>query len=137
MSKSGKERDLAVVPAAGAILARYENRKKEDADGYVFSFLDGYDLDRKAPDPEAFRRATASQTTAANGVLKEVAHAAGIDKHITTHVARHSFADLARKKGWGVYDISKALAHSKLRETEVYLASLDHDDLDEKMHALF
>lgn len=62
---------------------------------------------------------------------------AGIQKHVTTHVARHTFADLARRKGWSVYDISKAMAHSKLRETEVYLANFDHDALDEKLAALF
>ena len=137
MSKSQKERDLAVVPAAEAVLVRYERRRDEDEEAYVFPFLDAYDLDVGRPDPERLRRSTASQTTLANKTLKEVASLAGIQKHVTTHVARHTFADLARKKGWGVYDISKALAHSKLRETEVYLASFDHDALDEKMEALF
>lgn len=44
---------------------------------------------------------------------------------MTFHISRQSFADYARREGWGVYDIAKMLGHASLKTTEAYLASLD------------
>ena len=41
---------------------------------------------------------------------------------LTFHIARHTWADLARKSGRDVYEISRGLAHSGLGVTERYLA---------------
>ncbi|RME52937.1 MAG: site-specific integrase, partial [Caldilineae bacterium] len=62
---------------------------------------------------------------------------AGIDKHLSFHVSRHSFADMARTKGMDLYSISKALGHANVRVTERYLKGFDAGALDEAMEALF
>ena len=49
---------------------------------------------------------------------------------LTFHIARHSWADLARKSGRDVYEISRALAHSGLGITERYLAKGGGDVVD-------
>ena len=54
-----------------------------------------------------------------------------------THIARHSFANIARQKKANVYDISKALGHSSLRITESYLSKFDTQSQDETMKQIF
>ncbi len=49
---------------------------------------------------------------------------------LTFHIARHSWADLARKSGRDVYEISRGLAHSGLGITERYLAKGGGDVVD-------
>ena len=44
-----------------------------------------------------------------------------IDKHITFHVARHTFATLLVQDGVSIYDISKYLGHKSINMTQRYL----------------
>lgn len=71
-----------------------------------------------------------SKTTIISKNLKLIAKELGINKNISTHVARHSFADQARKNKTDVYAISKALGHSRITVTEDYLDSFDTDAID-------
>lgn len=130
MSKTGTLKSVPLVPPAQAILGLYERRKHSP---FVFPLLDGYDLSTEA------RRVSAigNRNALVNKYLKEIAKRAGIQTKLSFHVSRHSFADIARRKGWGVYDISKALGHANLKVTETYLKGFDAEALDEKMDALF
>ncbi len=65
--------------------------------------------------------------------MKKIGEHAKIEKKITTHIARHSFSDIARTKGVSVYDISRVLGHSSINITETYLSKLDHNSQDEMM----
>lgn len=53
------------------------------------------------------------------------------------HIARHSFANIARQKKANVYDISKALGHSSLKITESYLSKFDTTSQDATMKQVF
>lgn len=57
--------------------------------------------------------------------LKILADYAGLDKKLTTHMARHTFATLALTKGVELKDVSKMLGHSSIRTTETYAAILN------------
>ena len=59
--------------------------------------------------------------------LKLVADYAGLDKNLTTHMARHTFATLALTKGVQFKAVSKMLGHSSLKTTEEYAAILNKD----------
>ncbi|MCR4995306.1 MAG: site-specific integrase [Bacteroidales bacterium] len=50
---------------------------------------------------------------------------AGIEKHITWHCGRHSFATLALTNGANIKVVSSLLGHSSLRHTEVYVRAVD------------
>lgn len=50
---------------------------------------------------------------------------AGIDKHISWHCARHSFACYVLNKGYNVKVVSTLLGHSSLQHTEKYLRAMD------------
>ena len=59
------------------------------------------------------------------------------DVVLTMHVARHSFADMARQSGWSIYDISRALRHSNIAVTESYLSAIDEQAVDTGLDELF
>lgn len=47
-----------------------------------------------------------------NAYLKEIADLARIEKHLTTHLARHTFATLSLSNHVSIESISKMLGHS-------------------------
>lgn len=58
--------------------------------------------------------------TYGNAILKQWSCAAGINKHITYHTARHTFATMMLTLGADLYTTSKLLGHSEVRTTQVY-----------------
>lgn len=56
-----------------------------------------------------------------NRLLREATARAGITKHVTSHILRHSFASYLIKKGVHVAVIQKLLGHASLRTTSTYL----------------
>ena len=59
-----------------------------------------------------------------NAYLKEVAVAAGIDKPVTTHWARHTGATLLLNAGVPIEIVSKVCGHSTIKMTERIYAKL-------------
>lgn len=147
MGKTGKERSLKLYADSLKILKIYEAKKKKESD-YIFPFLDNKAEYSKLISPEDFQKAkpeliqflfdkVESRITICNKGLKDLANEAKINKRLTNHIARHSFADLARKKGISVYDISKLLGHSKTGITERYLSSFDIESQDKAHESVF
>lgn len=60
-----------------------------------------------------------------NEQLKFIAKAAKINKHLTFHVSRHTFATNYLIKGGRVENLQKILAHSNIRETMIYVHIVD------------
>ena len=68
-----------------------------------------------------------------NDYLKEIAAICGIDKRLTFHLARHTFATtVTLTNGVPIESVSKMLGHRSLRTTQVY-AKIVHDKLAEDM----
>ena len=128
-----KWKNIKLLPQAIEILEAYNYEDKEPED-YLFPIVDS---GKNLKDPLTFDREKQSKNAIQNKNLKKLAKKAEISENLTTHIARHSFANYARKKGMSVYSISKALAHSDLKTTEHYLASFDEEMLDTEMESLF
>ena len=64
--------------------------------------------------------------------LRLIAARAGINKHLTYHTARHTFAINSLMRGVNIKVIQKILGHSTVRTTEVYLRIVD-EYVDQEM----
>ncbi len=60
-----------------------------------------------------------------NYSLQEWARRAGIEKHITFHSGRHTFAVMMLTLGTDIYTVSKLLGHKNLHTTEIYAKIVD------------
>ncbi|MCM1501305.1 MAG: site-specific integrase [Bacteroidales bacterium] len=65
-----------------------------------------------------------------NCCLKTVAEKAGLQMPLTTYVARHSWASIAKSKGIPLGIISEGLGHDNEQTTQIYLATLDTSAVD-------
>lgn len=65
-----------------------------------------------------------------NCSLKTVAKKIGLQIPLTTYVARHSWASIAKSKGISLSIISEGLGHDNEQTTQIYLATLDTSAVD-------
>lgn len=131
MSKTSKTKKIILTKPVIEILAYYR-KEGRNPDDYIFPILTN-----KPMNEFELKRQISSKNVISNKYLKRIAQLAGIDGNVTFHVARHSFADFARKSEISVYDISKAMDHSEIKITEQYMAPFDDLNLDKTMERLF
>jgi integrase len=133
MYKTNRNHSLLLKDKPLAILNQYrtDDIQKDD---YIFPFFKST-IDYS--EPLFLHNQIGSKTALINKYLKQIATKAEIDKNVTTHTARHSFADIARKKEKNIYNLSKALGHSSIKVTESYLATFDEAAVDETLNNVF
>lgn len=147
MDKTSTSKEILLIPEALNIITQYidlENRTS----AYIFPLLDNKAAYAKAATweekeqlPYEVRKNLLQQVNSKNSLLNKylniLAEMAGITKKVSMHIARHSFANIARQKKANVYDISKALGHSSLKITESYLSKFDTTSQDATMKQVF
>ncbi|MDE6379418.1 MAG: site-specific integrase, partial [Muribaculaceae bacterium] len=79
--------------------------------------------ERGAEDSLVFPDLTAVQTARIN--VTAWVKAAGINKHITFHCGRHTFAVMMLELGTDLYTLSKLMGHRSIESTQVYAKILD------------
>ena len=147
MGKNHKIRDLILIPQAKVILDCY-HREDKQRDEYIFPLLDDTKdyakaLTQDAKDTMSVELKTAlfndisAKTALLNKYLKEIASEADIEKHLSFHVSRHSFAKLAKDKGTNSGVVQGLLAHSSLKTTEGYMGQFDTSVEDAAMEKIF
>lgn len=98
-----------------AIVSRYA--EQTIASPYMFPIITGDTLVDRISYEQALQRINRS--------LKQIGLMIGLSVPLTTYVARHSWASIARNMDVPLSVISEGLGHDSDRTTQVYLASLD------------
>ncbi|MDL2320579.1 site-specific integrase [Alistipes sp. OttesenSCG-928-B03] len=117
--KTGGQLNVKVTEPMQDIIERF--RDATDGSEYVFPVID----DQRGPARVQYENGLRTQ----NKRLKELGRMVGIE-HLSTHVARHTWATLAKKSMIDIQVISEALGHKDMKTTSRYLASFDQSTLD-------
>ncbi len=133
MGKNEKERSVKLLSNALKIIKLYQ-KKGQNPEDYIFPFL-ANNLNKQ--NVSFIHKQIEAKAALINKCLKQVAEKAEIGINLTTHMARHSFADIARKKKVSLLDIQKMLAHSDSKTTQIYLNSFDLESQDEAHESVF
>ena len=65
-----------------------------------------------------------------NHYLKKLGEELGLSSKLTSYVARHSWASIAKSQDVPLADISEAMGHSTQRTTYIYLKSFENTPVD-------
>jgi integrase/recombinase XerD len=130
MQKTNDAVSVKVPNRALEILQLYRQATSKPSD-YIFPFLRS-DIDYT--DPRALHRVISSATAYANKNLKIIATRAGVEKPISFHSSRHTFATRALTKGVPIELVSKLLGHHSISTTQIY-AKIVNEKLDQAMDA--
>jgi integrase len=126
--KTGKELHIKLPEKALEILKKYQTAERKP-DSLIFSILrSNIDFDN----PKQVTGAISSATAQINERLKIIANKAEVEKKISFHTARHTFATRALRKGIRIEYVSKLLGHATIKETQVYAKIVD-EELDNAM----
>ena len=130
MGKNDKGDSLKLPEKAVKIFDTYKPFKKNKND-LIFEELKGVDFDNEF----VTKRTIAFKTSAIDKILKnEVAKAANIEKKLTTHIARHSFAQNAT--GIDARILQRLFRHTKLETTIGYMGHFTHNTTDEALETV-
>lgn len=130
MGKNKKTLSVKIPDKAVPIFEQYR-MFQENADGLIFPDLKKCDF----KDKFNTQRTVAFRVSAIDKFLRrEVTRQTGIDKKLTMHIARHSFAQNA--KGMNLRTLQHLFRHSKFETTETYMGNYDHDSADAVLDAV-
>ena len=129
--KTGKEISFPLSDAGMEIIQRYSKPDATNED-YIFPILD-----RKIHKTEMQRKNRIHKVIGkVNPCLAEIGIMAGLETHLTTYVARHTFATVLKRSGVSIAIISESMGHSDIATTQIYLDSFENSQIDEAMKNL-
>ena len=115
--------EITLTDKAMDILRLYGYDKKKK-----FDFL--FPIIKRDYDPLLMEKDMYNAQRNTNKNLQRIAKDLGLDVHLTTYVARHSWATIADKLGVDRRIISQGLGHTSLSTTEIYINDIvSSDDL--------
>ncbi len=105
-NKTNNRCRIPILPKAKEILQKYHDYPKNQFKGLLLPVLTNQKM---------------------NSYLKELGDICNINKSITMHIARHTFAtSVTLGNGVPIETVSKILGHTSLKTTQIYARILDH-----------
>ncbi len=128
IKKTNNQLSIKLPNKALEIITKYKNNETGN-NTYIFGMLPAntYLLSSSEID-----NAISSATAYINKNLKIIAKKAGIEKNVSFHTARHTWATRALRKGITIDKVSKLMGHAAIKETQVY-AKIVNSELDKAM----
>lgn len=147
MGKNHKVKDVLLVEPAKVILDYYRKEGQRPTD-YIFPYLNSRAAYAKAVSQEEKDAMPVNlkqelftdihrKNIQINRRLKGLLELAGIDKHISFHISRHTFARQAKLAGTDNAVLKGMLAHSSLNVTERYMGEFDTAAEDQALENIF
>ncbi|WP_321373425.1 site-specific integrase [uncultured Draconibacterium sp.] len=110
-TKTNNRCRIPVLPVAKFILEKYQNTSHYKVKGLLLPVLTNQKM---------------------NSYLKELADICGVNKELTMHMARHTFATtVTLSNGVPLETVSKILGHTNLKTTQIYAKILDQKISDD------
>ncbi len=104
-TKTKSSSNLPILPTAKMIIKKYKDQPTVSKENKLLPVLSNQKM---------------------NAYLKEIADLCGINKNLTFHIARHTFATtITLSNGVPIESVSKMLGHKSLRTTQHYAKILD------------
>lgn len=104
-TKTDTRSNIPLLPFSAAIIEKYHNHPQSSNQGRLLPILSNQKM---------------------NSYLKEIADLCGIQKELTFHIARHTFATtVTLTNGVPIESVSKMLGHKNLHTTQHYAKILD------------
>ena len=104
-----KRKDIGLMEFTPAIIEKYSSSTTSQ-DGKLFPILSNQKM---------------------NAYLKEIVDVCGVQKRLTFHLARHTFATMSLSKGVPMESVSKMLGHTNIKTTQIYARitskKIEHD----------
>jgi integrase len=106
---------IPILPTAAHIMKRYEDQPQCIVEGRLLPVMSNQKM---------------------NAYLKEIADVCGINKLLTFHIARHTFATtVTLNNGVPIESVAKMMGHTSIKTTQIYAKVMDHK-ISEDMQAL-
>ncbi|MFN8153789.1 MAG: site-specific integrase [Bacteroidia bacterium] len=147
MAKTRKKKlirkTVPLIPESSDILSRYESANLGSGD-FIFQQLDSsYSklIDQEGKIKPGYEKVVYNKIGSRNAILnknlKALAKMTLIEKPLTFHIARHSFAQYALNKEINPKILQTILGHEKFSTTENYISGLDGKKVEEAMLKIF
>ena len=150
MSKNHKIQDLPLIPPAIEILDLYR-ADGASPDDFIFPYMKTgkyaelwqevksiRDFDLLSGDMKLkFKQTVSSKEAHVNNGLRKIRDMAGITKPLSTHIARHTFARLAKEVHTDNSLLQGLMMHNNISTTEKYMGRFSTDARDEALKEIF
>ncbi|MEM9897154.1 MAG: site-specific integrase [Bacteroidota bacterium] len=111
--KTGTDSNIPLLPKALEIIEKYAENPSVINSGQILPMISNQKM---------------------NAYLKELATLCGIDKHLTFHMARHTFATtVTLTNGVSIETVSSMLGHKNIRTTQIYAKVVQSKVSDDMM----
>jgi site-specific recombinase XerD len=131
-----KRNQVVKLPNKALQIVKYYREKallkgkgKIKTDQFIFPILNQSD---DLQNPITLLNKMSAATALINKDLKVISKRAKINKNISFHTSRHTFATQALKKGMRLEYVSKIMGHKDLKETQLY-AKIVNEELEKAM----
>lgn len=131
ISRQKKEICFALSEKAKSIIQTYSTSSKPD-DCYVFPILDKHKHRTEQQRKNRIHKVIGK----VNSCLQSIGEKAGVGSHLTTYVARHTFATTMKRSHVNIALIAELMGHTNIITTQIYLDSFEDRQIDEAMQCL-
>jgi integrase len=123
------QKSLELIMFYLALAKERSGDKQVDTQSFIFPLLH---IDKDETGDRAIYKAISSANAYINKSLRKLVKMAKINKKISFHSARHTWAVRALQKGMRIEYVSKLMGHASVKQTEAY-ATILNTELDKAM----